>query len=1346
MAFLQRLFPFLRWFERLNATTIRADFIAGVTVALVLIPQSMAYAQLAGLPAYYGLYAAFLPPMVASLFGSSHQLATGPVAVVSLMTAAALEPLAAAGSAQYIAYAVLLALLVGLFQLSLGVLRLGLIVNFLSHPVVNGFTNAAALIIATSQLSKIFGVYVDGADHHYETVYRVVVAAIDYTHWPTFGMAVLAFATMIGLKKLNPRIPNVLVAVVVTTFLAWITGFQRNEAVSAARIESPETRQLIQTFNETVSERQEIERLRTLGNEALEEGAAAIDVDREVCVNCHAKREDGFDWTGADPARPRSGKALALHHAAGLLDLRIDQLKDQESELREQIRDLRFEAVATSSSNNDGFDFFIRGERPSDRERLGTVWRVKVGNSRLDEQAITMTGGGAVVGEIPEGLPALSLPTIEWSSVGRLFIVAVIISILGFMEAISIAKAMAARTHQRLNPDQELIGQGLANIIGCMGQSYAVSGSFSRSAVNLQAGAQTGLSNVFSSGVVVIVLLFFTPLLYNLPQAVLAAIIMMAVIGLLNTEGFIHAWKAQRFDGFTGVASFVATLAFAPHLEWGIALGVVLSLGAYLYRTMKPPVPELSLHPDGSLRDADRHRLRRCKHIAAIRFDGPLNFVNTSYLEDKVLELVAEMPELRHVLIVSHGINEMDASGEDMLRLLVERLREADYEVSFSGLKEEMQDALMRTGLYERIGAQNMYPTQAHAVAAIYAKAHVNSTEKDCPLQIMRPKVVSLSLHADGSLRDSHRHGLKLCRHIAAIRFDGSLDLASSKYLEEKVNSRLLSMPELKVVLIAAHGITLIDSHGVETLSRMIQRIRELNLEICFSGVSDTVSDLLKRFHLYEVIGEENIYPTQILAIRQLYANAHAGSSEENCPLEQLRPHVAELSLHPDGTLRDAGSNCLRLCENIAALRFQGTLDMAAAQYLVEKVEKLVANMPHLKHVHFACHRISHIGDRGAKAFGRLVRWLRDADYGVSVSGLAEDAQEILGQEGVYEIIGEENIYPTQILAIRHIYAKAHAGVDEQDCPLAPLRPFVADLSLHSDGSLRDAHRWNLGRCEHIAALRFDGSLDRSTAHYLVEKVEKHATDMPKMRVIFIAGHRISQVDANGGEILGKLVRWIRDSGYEVYFSGFSDLVLDQLKEHKVYEIIGEENIYPTQIQAIRRVYVSAHKDSEESECPLEHVSPHVANLSLYSEGSLRDAKRYNLALCMHIAALRLDGPLDPPGSEYLRQIVEERVKNMPYLRHVFFACHRINQIDEQGAVELEGILEYLKEKELSFSFSGFTENLMDQLDRFHLYEAIGKENIYPTQAVALESIHAAAHEDSMEKECPLHHVVRQAT
>ena len=233
---------------------------------------------------------------------------------------------------------------------------------------------------------------------------------------------------------------------------------------------------------------------------------------------------------------------------------------------------------------------------------------------------------------------------------------------------------------------------------------------------------------------VVIVLLFFTPLLYHLPQAVLASIIMMAVVGLLNVEGFVHAWKALPFDGITSVASFVATLALAPHLEWGIAIGITMSLGAYLYRTMRPHVAELSLHPDGSLRDAHRYGLKQCKHIAAIRFDGPLNFANTSYLEEEVLGRIAEMPELKHVLIAAHGINEIDASGEEMLDKLVTRLKESGYKVSFSGFKEGVLDVLKRTHLYDKIGAENIYPTQLKALAAIYASAHVGSDERDCPL------------------------------------------------------------------------------------------------------------------------------------------------------------------------------------------------------------------------------------------------------------------------------------------------------------------------------------------------------------------------------------------------------------------------------------------------------------------------------------------------------------------------------------------------------------------------------------------------------------------------------------
>src|SRR4030042_4418467 len=251
---LETLFPFLKWFNRYETASLRLDALSGLTVALVLIPQSMAYAQLAGLPAYYGLYASFLPPMVAALFGSSLHLATGPVAVVSLMTAASLGPLATAGSQGYIGYAILLALIVGSFQFLLGALRLGLVVNFLSHPVVNGFTNAAAIIIATSQLSKLFGAYVDEAEHHYETIIRVVQAAFHYTHWPTLIMGIGAFAIMLVLKKVNHRIPNVLVAVTITTVIYWAVGFEKDVKIDISKIDSLKTTGIITSFNKTLEE------------------------------------------------------------------------------------------------------------------------------------------------------------------------------------------------------------------------------------------------------------------------------------------------------------------------------------------------------------------------------------------------------------------------------------------------------------------------------------------------------------------------------------------------------------------------------------------------------------------------------------------------------------------------------------------------------------------------------------------------------------------------------------------------------------------------------------------------------------------------------------------------------------------------------------------------------------------------------------------------------------------------------------------------------------------------------------------------------------------------------------
>ncbi|MBE0582876.1 MAG: STAS domain-containing protein [Desulfofustis sp.] len=694
-----KILPFLEWFKDYSIGKFRVDLLAGITVALVLIPQSMAYAQLAGLPAYYGLYAAFLPPMIASLFGSSRQLATGPVAVVSLMSAASLEPLATAGSAEFIAYSITLALTVGIFQFLLGVLRLGLVVNFLSHPVVNGFTNAAAIIIATSQFSKFFGVYVDNAPHHYETMVRVTRAAIDYTHFPTLLYGIGAVAIMVTLRKINPRIPNVLIAVAITTLISYFTGFNKDLHVDVSALQAPGSAEKVLEFNTAIGE------VSRLGDERAKLGLQLEE------LRAHEK---GSGHGG------ESVEAVELRGRIEIVGIHLAKAKQQVEDVRQELRSMKFAAVGGEGS----YTFYQKGAAPAGENTIGKTWRLAVGNKALDQGDLRMIGGGAIVGKIPEGLPTFTIPELNAKSFMKLLPMAVIISLLGFMEAIAIAKAMAAQTGQKLDPNQELIGQGLANMLGSIGSSYAVSGSFSRSAVNLQAGALTGISSVVTSLMVVITLLFFTPLLYHLPQAVLAAVIMMAVIGLLNIKGFVHAWKAQWYDGAISVISFAVTLYFAPHLDKGIMIGVALSMVIFLYKSMRPVVASLSMSEEKVLKSADYYRLKGCRHISVVRFDGALFFANASYLDEQVLKFRNDCPDLRYILLDARGINDMDASGEEALAMLVKRVRSAGLGFAICGLKGQVVDVMERTGLYHEIGKDNIYADSRTATAALIEKIH----------------------------------------------------------------------------------------------------------------------------------------------------------------------------------------------------------------------------------------------------------------------------------------------------------------------------------------------------------------------------------------------------------------------------------------------------------------------------------------------------------------------------------------------------------------------------------------------------------------------------------------------
>jgi len=686
MVSLQKILPFLSWLPR-SRESFRADLVAGVTVALVLIPQSMAYAQLAGLPAYYGLYAAFLPGIIAALWGSSAQLATGPVAVVSLLTASALAPLAALGSEQFIALAILLALLVGLIQLALGLFRLGVVVNFISHPVIVGFTSAAAIIIGLSQLNKLLGVSIGRSESFMQDIWGVLQQLGD-THLPTLLMGVGAFAVMWGLRRYAPKLPGVLIAVAIATLISWGTEFERNDSAAISQIHDAE--------------------LRALARLTVDKERIAAELAQQIS----GRSQELGRMTGMFGAQDR--RVIALRYELELLQA---ERRDAEREQHHAQRALQQFAFYRVPGDEEGTDavLYLSDRFPAGMKHDGQRWRIRA--VRGDE--VQLSGGGAVVGSIPSGLPDIAAPSFSWDMMVALLSSALIISLVGFMEAISIAKAMAAKTRARIDPNQELVGQGLANIVGSFTQSYPVSGSFSRSAVNLNAGAVTGLSSVFAGGVVLLTLLFLTPLLYHLPQAVLAAVIMLAVIGLINFKAMLHAWRAHRHDGAAAIVTFVATLLFAPHLDLGILAGAGLAVVLYLLRTMRPHMALLGRAPDGHLCELRGHSLAQAdERVVIARFDGALYFANVACFEDAILEAVANNPRARYLLVVGNGISQLDASGEDVLHHLVERLRGNGISVLFSGLNAQVREVMRRTGLEAKLEG-DIFANEVLALAAV---------------------------------------------------------------------------------------------------------------------------------------------------------------------------------------------------------------------------------------------------------------------------------------------------------------------------------------------------------------------------------------------------------------------------------------------------------------------------------------------------------------------------------------------------------------------------------------------------------------------------------------------------
>ena len=677
---LTRFLPFLNWFP-MRADALRGDLIAGITVAMILIPQAMAYAALAGLPVVYGLYASFLPVMVASMWGASRFLHTGPVALLSLMSAAAIEPLAARGSEEFIALSMTLALMVGVMRLGLGAFRMGVLINLASHPVINGFTNAAALIIGLSLLNTFINVPMPRSDMFLRDLGQVVVQ-FPLAHWQTIAFGIGTLVVLSLLKRHLPRLPGVLIVVIVGTVLSASLGFEKKVTVTPAQIEDAAARIAFEDYA-----RLETELTRTK--------AAQHALNQQLRM---LAKTDLHDFT---------------------LEAESLRLAGEEQSIKKQLYGLRVAVHRFALTPVDVNGATVYRAPGPDAGWFADTWRFA--GSRDGE--IKLTGGGQVVGAIPAGLPGFALPGMDLGVISGLFGTAFVMALIGFMEATSISRALAAQSREKLNPNQELIGQGLANMVGSFFQSYTVSGSFSRSAVAAKSGARTGFYAIVSAVGVIITMLYLTEYFYHLPQSVLAAIVMSAVFGLIDFKSLRHAWRVNRSDGVVGLATFIATLWMAPQLANGVLVGVVLTILIFLYGVMQPRSEVLGRAADGSLAGAISHDLPPISDdYVVLRFDASLVFINSAFFEQAVMKAISQFPDAKTVLVIGNGINRIDATGEEKLRALTGDLKRAGITLALSGLKKPVREALDRAGLDTVIGRENLFPNKEMALGVLDAR------------------------------------------------------------------------------------------------------------------------------------------------------------------------------------------------------------------------------------------------------------------------------------------------------------------------------------------------------------------------------------------------------------------------------------------------------------------------------------------------------------------------------------------------------------------------------------------------------------------------------------------------
>ena len=552
---LARYLPILDWGRQYDRQMLTGDMLAAVIVTIMLIPQSLAYALLAGLPPVVGLYASILPLVAYAIFGTSRTLAVGPVAVVSLMTASAVGSVAAQGTAEYLEAAMALALLSGLMLTLLGILRLGFLSNLLSHPVISGFITASGLLIAASQMKHIAGIRAGG-----DTMPEMLgsfAANIAGTNGPTLAIGLAAIL-----------------------FLFWVRKGGKP----------------------------------TLMRLGLRERAAELS------------------------ARAAPVAALAATIAAVI------------------VFDLRDRGVAT-------------------------------------------------VGAIPSGLPPFGVPAVDLGLWGELWVPALLISIIGFVESVSVAQTLAARRRQRIAPDQELVGLGTANIASALSGGYPVTGGFARSVVNFDAGAQTPAAGAFTAVGIALAAMFLTPLLYNLPVATLAATIVVAVLSLVDLKTPVRLWRYSKADFAAHGATIAITLLSG--VESGVIAGVSVGLLLYLWRASRPHAAVVGRVPGTEhFRNIERHDVITLPHLLSIRVDEALTFLNARWLEEFVLERAAEQPRLRHVILMCSAVNQVDASALESLEAINHRLGEAGIGLHLSEVKGPVMDRLSRTHFLEELNGQ----------------------------------------------------------------------------------------------------------------------------------------------------------------------------------------------------------------------------------------------------------------------------------------------------------------------------------------------------------------------------------------------------------------------------------------------------------------------------------------------------------------------------------------------------------------------------------------------------------------------------------------------------------------